>query len=87
MSLLLLQRIVYYFSVLSLQTWVLTQQSKEREDKNFSRKCLLCRLQFEGCRADYLYHLSRSHNMQLGRPENLVFIDDLLNCIEARLQR
>lgn len=67
-------------------TWVLTQQGKEREDKNFSRKCLLCRLQFQGCRADYLYHLSLLHNMQLGRPENLVFIDDLLNCIETRLE-
>ncbi|PNF33428.1 hypothetical protein B7P43_G03360 [Cryptotermes secundus] len=66
--------------------WVLTQKINEREDKNFSRKCLLCRLQFKGCRADYLSHLSRLHNMQLGQPENLVFIDDLLNCIETRLE-
>jgi hypothetical protein len=67
--------------------WALTQQAIEREDKNFSRGCLMCRLHFSGCRADYLYHLSLLHNMQLGRPENLVFIDELLDLIELRMGR
>jgi hypothetical protein len=70
-----------------LQAWALAQQAKEREDKSFSRGCLLCRLQFKGCRADYLHHLSVLHNMQLGRPENLVFIDQLLDLIELTLER
>ncbi|XP_069693721.1 zinc finger protein 277 isoform X2 [Periplaneta americana] len=68
------------------KVWALAQQAKEREDKNFTRGCLLCRLQFHGCRADYLNHLSLLHNMQLGRPENLVFVDDLLNAIERKLE-
>ncbi|XP_021927401.1 zinc finger protein 277 isoform X2 [Zootermopsis nevadensis] len=66
--------------------WALRQQTIEREDKSFSRGCLMCRLQFIGCRADYLCHLSLLHNLQLGRPENLVFVDELLDLIELKIR-
>ncbi|KAJ9583011.1 hypothetical protein L9F63_022627, partial [Diploptera punctata] len=56
--------------------WALEQQARERDDKEFCRGCLLCRLKFQGTRSDYLNHLSVMHNMHIGRPENLVFIDN-----------
>lgn len=41
---------------------------------------------FLGTRKDYLDHLSTQHNLQLGNPQNLVFIDELINHIEEKLQ-
>lgn len=66
--------------------WVVEQQLKEREDSNFTKGCLFCRLQITGKRADYITHLSTKHNLQLGRPQNLVFIDKLIDKIEGKLE-
>ena len=60
---------------------------KEREDNNFTKGCLFCRLQITGTRADYITHLATKHNLQLGRPQNLVFIDKLIDKIEGKLER
>ncbi|XP_030755463.1 zinc finger protein 277 [Sitophilus oryzae] len=66
--------------------YVLKVQEFERTDRNFIKQCLFCKHQSEGLRKDYLDHLSQQHNLQLGNPQNLVFIDDLINHIEAKLQ-
>jgi len=56
----------------SFQRAVLERQKFERDDQNFSRDCLFCRKKLEGTRADALVHLSETHNLNLGRPDNLV---------------
>ncbi|XP_015601475.1 zinc finger protein 277 isoform X2 [Cephus cinctus] len=66
--------------------WVLAQQTKERADMNFKRGCMFCRLIFSGSRATYLKHLSQQHNIRLGKPENLVFVDQLLDRIENNIE-
>jgi hypothetical protein len=50
----------------------LERQKFERDDQNFSRDCLFCRKKLEGTRAEALMHLSEKHNLNLGRPDNLV---------------
>lgn len=41
---------------------------------------------FVGTRQDFLNHLSEQHNLQLGNPQNLVHVDDLISHIEGKLQ-
>lgn len=67
--------------------WVLQTQQFEREDTNFKRGCLICRTQISGTRATYLQHLSDAHNIQLGRADNLVFVDELIDLIEQYLEK
>lgn len=62
-------------------------QRQEREDRSFVRGCLFCRHVEKGSRSDYLTHLSYQHNLQLGRPDNLVFIDRLVDKIEEKLNK
>lgn len=45
---------------------------------------ILCIL-YLGTRANYLNHLSTKHNLQLGNPQNLVYIDELIEKIEEKL--
>ncbi|KAK0181496.1 hypothetical protein PV327_003775 [Microctonus hyperodae] len=66
--------------------FALDQQSQERVDKSFKRGCMFCRLEFSGLRIDYLKHLSMKHNIQLGKLENLVFVDKLLDKIQNNIE-
>ncbi|XP_066251514.1 zinc finger protein 277 [Euwallacea similis] len=66
--------------------FVMKEHEFERTDECFSRQCLFCKLQFEGSRQGYLEHLSEQHNLQLGNPQNLVFIEELINVIDQQLQ-
>ncbi|XP_034943253.1 zinc finger protein 277 isoform X2 [Chelonus insularis] len=66
--------------------WALAQQSQERTDTNFKRGCMFCRMEFNGLRATYLKHLSEKHNLQLGKVDNLVFIDKFLNKIQYNIE-
>lgn len=40
----------------------------------------------KGRRCDYLTHLSDDHNIRLGNPQNLVYIDELLDRISEKLE-
>lgn len=64
----------------------LAQQSQERVDESFKRGCMFCRREFSGFRIEYLNHLSEKHNIQLGKPENLVFVDKLLDKIQNNIE-
>ncbi|XP_015431962.1 PREDICTED: zinc finger protein 277 [Dufourea novaeangliae] len=66
--------------------WVLSEQTKERTDTNFKRGCIFCRMEFSGLRITYVKHLAQKHNLYLGKPENLVFIDEFLNKIEDTIR-
>uniref|UniRef100_A0A1B6FTR1 C2H2-type domain-containing protein n=1 Tax=Cuerna arida TaxID=1464854 RepID=A0A1B6FTR1_9HEMI len=65
--------------------WALEQQKSEREDRNFSRGCLFCLAHITGTRAQYLDHLAEQHNLQLGHPHNLVFVDQLIDKLQEKI--
>ncbi|XP_032685369.1 zinc finger protein 277 [Odontomachus brunneus] len=64
----------------------LMQQEVEREDTSFKRGCMFCRMEFCGLRAVYIKHLYQKHNLYFGKPENLVFIDELLDKIQNSIE-
>ncbi|KAK2583997.1 hypothetical protein KPH14_006456 [Odynerus spinipes] len=66
--------------------WVLAKQSEERSNTNFKRGCMFCRMEFSESRVTYIKHLSQKHNLYLGKPENLVFIDELLDKIQQTIE-
>eukprot|EP00095_Tigriopus_kingsejongensis_P009324 maker-scaffold486_size158769-snap-gene-0.29 protein:Tk09324 transcript:maker-scaffold486_size158769-snap-gene-0.29-mRNA-1 annotation:"zinc finger protein 277" len=64
---------------------VLEVQEKERTDPTFHRCCLFCRQVFEGCPAELFNHLAFDHNFSVGQPHNLVFVNDLLDLLEEKM--
>ncbi|KAG7203364.1 hypothetical protein KM043_013439 [Ampulex compressa] len=66
--------------------WVLVQQAKERTDTNFKRGCIFCRMELSGSPIAYVKHLSQKHNLYLGRPENLVFLNELFDKIQNTVE-
>ncbi len=65
---------------------VLRQQQREREDKTFKRGCLFCRTEFEGWYGHLLNHLQKNHNFNVGHPDNLVFVSQLLDMLEEKVE-
>lgn len=63
----------------------LEQHQFERIDANFTRDCLFCRDSIETTRNDYVRHLFSKHFLQLGKPENLVYIDELIDTVQHKL--
>ncbi|BES98453.1 Zinc finger protein [Nesidiocoris tenuis] len=66
---------------------VLQQQIAERDDYTYTHGCLFCRQDVGPTRAEYLTHLSTQHNLQLGRPEKIVFFDKFISVIEEKLEQ
>ncbi|XP_014249803.1 zinc finger protein 277 [Cimex lectularius] len=64
---------------------VLEQQRFEREDRCFSRGCFMCRQIIEPTRQQYVTHLNESHNVLLGHPDNLVFLDKLFQALDQKM--
>lgn len=65
--------------------WILSEQTRERTDTNFKRGCIFCRMEFSGLRITYIKHLAQKHNLYLGKPDNLVFIDEFLDKIQTTI--
>ncbi|KAH8402141.1 hypothetical protein KR009_010003 [Drosophila setifemur] len=59
----------------------------ELTDRNFSKECLFCRTVIHGLRADYLDHLFDKHFLLVGKPEKLVYVDELLDHLEENLNQ
>lgn len=66
---------------------LLERHAFEREDKNYSKECLFCRHVSSGTRATYLNHLYEKHNFHIAKPDNLIFIDDLVDLIASKLEK
>lgn len=64
---------------------VLQQQQLEREDETFCRMCLFCRTQFTKKRSELLDHMAHDHGFNVGLPNNLVYIDELLEKLHDKL--
>lgn len=64
---------------------VLAQHQLERTDTTFERACLYCRDVVQPTRADFLEHLYSKHFLLLGKSENLVFIDELIDTVQQKM--
>jgi hypothetical protein len=65
---------------------VLSCQQREREDRTFNRACLFCRYRVKGNRAKLIHHLFTIHHLNLGSPDNLVFINEYLDTLRYMLE-
>lgn len=63
---------------------VLDLQEKERKAADFHRSCLFCRSILDSPK-DLFNHMAFNHNFSVGQPDNLVYVDDLLDLLEKRL--
>lgn len=58
----------------------------ERSDENYKRGCLYCRHDIQpATRYNFIEHLYEKHFLLLGKPENLVYIDELIDHLEEKL--
>lgn len=65
---------------------VLEVQEKERKDTDFERSCFFCRTHFKGSHSKLLDHMAFDHNFSVGQPDNLVYVSELLDLLEAKLE-
>lgn len=65
----------------------MAQQERERLDTSFKRMCLFCRKVYTENRAILLNHMAHDHNFSVGRPDNLVYVDELLDVLEEKLHK
>ncbi|XP_063989668.1 zinc finger protein 277 isoform X2 [Diachasmimorpha longicaudata] len=65
----------------------LAQQAQERKSTDFQRRCMFCKMEYSGLRSNYLKHLVDKHHIQLGKPENLVFVDKLLDKLQNNIDK
>lgn len=65
--------------------FALSQHQFERTDQTFERNCLFCRDVITPTRSTFVEHLFSKHFLQLGKPENLVFIDELIDTVQQKL--
>lgn len=67
---------------------VLTQHQFERTDQTYSRSCLFCHDVLTATnRAAFLDHLYNKHFLNLGRPTNLVYINELIDDVQDKLNQ
>ena len=64
---------------------VVAVQEKERNNANFKRNCFFCRTTFDGNHAQLLDHMAFDHNFSVGKPHNLVYVEELLDILEDKL--
>ncbi len=64
---------------------VLEVQERERRDTSFKKSCFFCRTVFEGSHSKLLDHMAFDHHFSIGQPDNLVYIDELLDILEDKL--
>ncbi|VDK80676.1 unnamed protein product [Litomosoides sigmodontis] len=62
-------------------------QQREREDTNFIQQCIFCRYTARGNRSKIIHHLYMIHHLNLGSPDNLVFVTEYIECLKSRLLR
>ncbi|ETN72396.1 hypothetical protein NECAME_13887 [Necator americanus] len=65
----------------------LSCQQREREDTNFQQQCIFCRYTARGNRSKIIHHLYMIHHLNLGSPDNLVFVTEYIEHLKDKLQR
>ncbi|GAM22166.1 hypothetical protein SAMD00019534_053410, partial [Acytostelium subglobosum LB1] len=64
--------------------FILEQQHRERSDQHFSSVCPMCPVEFRGDRAAVSTHMFETHNFNIGLPDNLVNINELLDLLRTK---
>lgn len=65
----------------------LSCQQREREEVSFSMQCIFCRYIARGNRSKMIHHLYMIHHLNLGSPDNLVFVSEYIEHLREKLQR
>lgn len=65
----------------------LSCQQRERDDTNFSQQCIFCRYTAKGNRSKIIHHLYMIHHLNLGSPDNLVFVTEYIAHLKDKLDR
>ncbi|CAJ0954668.1 unnamed protein product, partial [Mesorhabditis belari] len=65
----------------------LSCQQRERDDTNFSQQCIFCRYTAKGNRSKIIHHLYMIHHLNLGSPDNLVFVNEYIAHLKEKLDR
>lgn len=65
----------------------LSCQQREREDTHFSLQCIFCRYTARGNRSKIIHHLYMIHHLNLGSPDNLVFVTEYIEHLKEKLVR
>ncbi|KAL9703702.1 hypothetical protein quinque_007220 [Culex quinquefasciatus] len=66
---------------------VLARHQFERTDRGFGRGCLYCRDLVAATRSEFIEHLYTKHFLLLGKAENLVFVDELVDVVQEKMDR
>uniref|UniRef100_A0A8D8K0H1 Zinc finger protein 277 n=1 Tax=Culex pipiens TaxID=7175 RepID=A0A8D8K0H1_CULPI len=66
---------------------VLARHQFERTDRGFGRGCLYCRDLVAATRSEFIEHLYTKHFLLLGKAENLVFVDELVDVVQDKMDR
>ncbi|KAI6213362.1 C2H2-type domain-containing protein [Aphelenchoides besseyi] len=62
-------------------------QQREREDSSFSLPCIFCRYVARGNRSKIIHHLFCIHRLNLGSPDNLVFVHEYIEYLREKMNR
>uniref|UniRef100_A0A1I8AQG1 C2H2-type domain-containing protein n=1 Tax=Steinernema glaseri TaxID=37863 RepID=A0A1I8AQG1_9BILA len=62
-------------------------QQREREDTTFQMQCLFCRYTARGNRSKIIHHIYMIHHLNLGSPDNLVFVHEYIDHLKEKLTR
>jgi len=66
---------------------LLEKQQKERYELIFKRKCLFCKQMLEGNRNVLFAHFYSLHGFNVGKTDNLVNVDELLDLLESKMEK
>nr|XP_045618052.1 zinc finger protein 277-like isoform X1 [Procambarus clarkii] len=67
--------------------YIVEQKEKERNDVDFSRKCIYCSQIVFGGVTNCFRHLTVHHGFSLGNPDNIVYGAQLLDILEEKLHK
>lgn len=65
----------------------LSCQQREREESSFSLPCIFCRYVARGNRSKIIHHLYMIHHLNLGSPDNLVFVQEYIEHLREKMNR
>ena len=66
---------------------LLLRQEFERKDESFTRTCPFCSKLFQGNRLILFNHMTVDHNFNIGHPDNIVNVRELLDEIQSKLDK
>uniref|UniRef100_A0A1I7RRN3 C2H2-type domain-containing protein n=1 Tax=Bursaphelenchus xylophilus TaxID=6326 RepID=A0A1I7RRN3_BURXY len=65
----------------------LSCQQRERDDTTLTLPCIFCRYVARGNRSKIIHHLYMIHHLNLGSPDNLVFVNEYIEHLREKMQR